>query len=64
MKIMVYFCSGAPENKRWLALVVLPNGDFWGINCFGPTEAVAAKIARDLYDAEIAKKRREVGRTE
>ena len=59
--ILAYHCPEAPERLRWLALAVLPNGDPWSVNCWGPTREKAMATASDLYAREIEKKRKEAG---
>lgn len=55
MNIVTYYSSNAPINKAWIAQVVLPNGEYWGVYSCGPSEDEARSKLSDLWAAEKAK---------
>ena len=47
--------DNVPENMRFLAFVVLPNGEYWGVRFSGATEEIAKTKAIALWTKENAK---------
>lgn len=42
-------------SPAWIAYVVLPNGEYWGVRFEGQTEAIAKDKAIGLWESELAK---------
>lgn len=60
-QILTWESENAPAKRRWIALVVLPGGDLWGVIFYAETEAKATEAARDRFVKEAAKKLKESG---
>ena len=54
-EVTAYHNPNAPVHRRWIAYVVMDNGNLWGVYAIGATEECArAKIA-NLWESEHAR---------
>src|SRR5216684_3520835 len=59
MEIITYQTSNnVNPDMEWLAYIVLPNGEYWGVRFNGPTEEIARNKAIALWNKEREKNER------
>lgn len=54
-EITAYNNPNAPEHRRWIAYVVLSNGQLWGVYATASTEGAAKEKIGNLWESEKAK---------
>jgi hypothetical protein len=55
--VVTYSSENANPKEKWMAYIVLPNGELWLVRFTGETEQIAKDKAIRLYEAERAKVR-------